>query len=177
MALSSRTIGSRRSIQFEWQMSTIRAFRDLLQSADDQAAHLAAAGLYQEGLKMMAISQRQVPVRWGVLRSTGHVYPPQQHGKAVEVVLAYGGPAAPYAWVQHENLDLRHDDPTKAKYLEDPVLGQRDVFARNLHRRMGFIFAQANAEGAALNWPQEHWQGPPSLRRARKRTSPRRPTA
>lgn len=163
-------------VSFTWQMATVRAFRELLQSADERAAILAAAGLYQEGLKMMAVSQRQVPVRWGVLRSTGHVYPPVQRGKAVEVVLAYGGPAAPYAWVQHENLSLNHDDPTKAKYLEDPVLDRRETFAADLHRRMGWLFAQGFTRGIEPEqWPTEHWHGPPPSRSVRQRRSPRRP--
>lgn len=163
-------------VTFTWQMATINAFRELLRSADERAAMLAAAGLYQEALKMMAVSQRQVPVRWGVLRSTGHVYPPQQRGKAVEVVLAYGGPAAPYAWVQHEKLELRHDAPTKAKYLEDPVMDRKDTFARDLHRRMGWLFAQGFGQSfSGDEWPTQHWWGPPPSRSGRQRRSPRRP--
>lgn len=163
---------------FTWQMSGMRELRDIILEAGPSASLLAATALYQEGLKMMAVSQRQVPVRWGILRSTGHVYPPTQRGRAVEVVLAYGGPAAPYAWVQHENLDLRHDEPTKAKYLEDPVMDRRDAFADAVNKRMRFIFESAREQGveiSRISWPTDHWQGPPPMRQARQRRSPRRP--
>ncbi len=161
-------------------MSGMRELRDIITEAGDQAALLAASALYQEGLKMMAVSQRQVPVRTGVLRSTGHVYPPVQRGRAVEVMLAYGGPAAPYAWMQHENLDISHDEPTKAKYLEDPVMDRRAEFENAVNRRMRYIFALATQQGVGvegISWPTEHWNGPPALKRPRQRRSTRRPQA
>jgi len=47
---------------------------------------------------------RGVPVRKGVLRSTGRVEGPKND----EVTLSFGGAAAPYALEQHENLSLHH---------------------------------------------------------------------
>ena len=35
--------------------------------------------------------------------------------------ISYGGPAAPYALVQHENMDYQHDAGRSAKYLERPA--------------------------------------------------------
>jgi hypothetical protein len=40
---------------------------------------------------------------------------------ALVITLGYGGVAAPYALRVHEDLGARHNSPTKAKYLEDPV--------------------------------------------------------
>lgn len=52
---------------------------------------------------IMTISKVQyVPVRDGILRSTGHVTPAE--GDALLVTLAYGGPSAPYAVIQHEKV-------------------------------------------------------------------------
>lgn len=155
-----------------YQLAKVKPFRDLLRRAAVNSGALAAASLYQEALTMMNVSQRQVPVRWGILRSTGHVYPPVKRGAAIEVTLAYGGPAAPYAWMQHENLELRHDEPTKGKYLEDPVLDRARDFERALARRMAYLFAT----NAVLdsNIPTEHWHGPPA-QGPRARRSTRRP--
>ena len=121
----------------------------------------------------MNVSQREVPVKWGVLRSTGTVFPPQRRGAAIEVVLAYGGPAAPYAWIQHEKLSLKHDEPTKAKYLEDPVYAAKPTFEQQLARRMSWLFSTYQVMGT--QWPTEYWRGPPPLRNPRQRRSTRRP--
>jgi hypothetical protein len=155
------------------ELAGVPVVRDILRRAALNSGALAGAALYQEGLKMMAVSQRQVPVRLGVLRSTGTVHAPQRRGSSsIEVLLTYGGPAAPYAWVQHERLHLRHDAPTKAKYLEDPVLAASDSFERGLRNRMQFLFDRYDV----LGWPGETWRGPAprSTTRRTSRRSPRR---
>jgi hypothetical protein len=65
--------------------------------------------------EIMAASKEECPVDTGALRATGHVQRPSPD----EVVIGYGGVAAPYALVQHERLDYQHT-VGKAKYLEDP---------------------------------------------------------
>lgn len=161
-----------RTFVWELQMATMKKLKDTLREAGKRSGALAAASLYQEGLRIMAVSQRQVPVRWGVLRSTGTVFPPVRRGAAIEVVLAYGGPAAPYAWIQHEKLGLKHDEPTKAKYLEDPVLDAKRDFELALARRMSFLFNTYQVLNT--QWPTEHWKGPAPMSRPRQRRSPRR---
>lgn len=153
------------------KLAGIPAFREILRNAAVASGNLAATGLWQEGLKMMAASQREVPVRWGILRSTGTVHAPTKRGSGIEVILSYGGPAAPYAWIQHEKVNLRHDSPTKAKYLEDPVMAQAGEFAGQLARRMSWLFATNQVLGSS--WPQVDWNAP-TARRARMRRSPRR---
>lgn len=67
-------------------------------------------------------SQRLCPVDTGTLRSSGNVEGPiEEDGKAV-IIIGYGGAAAPYAFYVHENLDIPHDPPTQAKFLEVPFL-------------------------------------------------------
>ncbi len=61
-----------------------------------------------------------VPVDTGVLRNTGHVDPPQRDARGVSVTMGFGGPAAPYAAVQHERLDYNHP-VGQAKYLSEPL--------------------------------------------------------
>lgn len=163
------------SRSFTIQLAKVSAFRKILRDAGAQSGALAATALYQEGLKIMARSQREVPVRWGVLRSTGTVHPPQRRGTGVEVLLTYGGPAAPYAWIQHERIGLRHDAPTKAKYLEDPVLNYERQFEHALAQRMSWLFSTSQVLGST--WPSETWRGPAprtTPRRGRQRRSPRR---
>lgn len=50
-------------------------------------------------------SGKGVPVDTGTLRSSGTVEGPKSDGT---VVLAFGGPAAPYAIAQHERTDYSH---------------------------------------------------------------------
>lgn len=69
-----------------------------------QARGALEAGVYEEGLEVMARSKAEfVPVRDGILRASGHVEEPQWSGDTVSVTLGYGGPAAPYALSVHQN--------------------------------------------------------------------------
>jgi hypothetical protein len=53
--------------------------------------------------KIMADSKDLVPVDTGTLRSSGVVLPAAITGTTVSVTLGYGGAAAPYARMVHEN--------------------------------------------------------------------------
>lgn len=55
---------------------------------------------------------RGVPVDEGTLRDTGRV----RHLGGKRFAITFGGPAAPYALVQHERLDFRHEIG-EARYL------------------------------------------------------------
>lgn len=158
-------------------LTGVAATRDILQAAKENAGALAATALYQEALLMMADSQEQVPVRWGTLRGTGTVYAPTRQGTSIEVILAYGGPAAEYAWIQHENLALHHSEGEKAKYLEDPVMARARTIDAELAARMSWLFESKGPVG----WPSDVWHAPqviqrltttgrPSTRRSPRRT-------
>ena len=97
------------------------------------------AALYQGGEAVMAESQKEVPVRYGILKGSGMVQPPEWNGSGWTVVLSYGGAAADYAWTVHEDMTAHHKKGTKAKYLQDPFDRMTpDVIAR----------VQAAVEGA-----------------------------
>jgi hypothetical protein len=85
------------------------------------AAKATVAALYREGQIVFAESQEEVPVDTGSLRASGHIIPPVVVGDEAYVEIVYGGPAAPYAFFVHENLEAYHVSPTKAKYLEGPA--------------------------------------------------------
>ncbi len=93
------------------------------------------AALFVEGEQIMAKSKRIVPVRFGVLKSSGHVQLPVIRGTRVVVVLGYGGAAAPYAVFVHER-PARHKPPTSWKFLEIPFNEARVGMVRRIARRM-----------------------------------------
>lgn len=91
-----------------------------------------AQGLYKAGIDIMRESQHQVPVEFAILKASGRVLEPVVTGTTMVVTVGYGygeernprdgKTAAGYAIPVHERLELRHDPPTKAKFLEDPAL-------------------------------------------------------
>jgi hypothetical protein len=80
------------------------------------------AAIYQAALSIFAESQRIVPVDTGSLRASGHVRPPTKVTGGTEVEIGYGGAAAGYALYVHEITTSYHAPPTRAKYLEEPML-------------------------------------------------------
>lgn len=108
-----------------------------------------------------AAKQQYVPVETGALRASGFVAPPQVSGNAVAVVMGFGGPAAPYALVVHEDLTKQHPVGS-AKYLEIPfkarVAGMPAVLKARLNQhirqafqRLGNVEANLRA-GRDVNW-------------------------
>lgn len=113
------------------RLTGIGQLKRALEAGGDRALRLAAEALYQEGERIMTKSKEQCPVDTGNLRSTGHVELPVVKGKRVTVELGYGGPAADYAEVVHEDLTAHHT-VGKAKYLEDPMREAADGLADRL---------------------------------------------
>lgn len=62
-------------------------------------------------------SQHEVPLEESTLQRSGHTGVETKRWEAVGVI-SYD---TPYAVIQHERLDFKHDPGRKAKYLEDPV--------------------------------------------------------
>jgi len=92
--------------------------------------------LYLEGWKIMGNSKASfVPVKSGVLRASGLVQDPQKDHEGVLIVLGYGGPAVPYAIVQHERLNYQHT-VGQAKYLERPALARAAVLDKSVAARL-----------------------------------------
>lgn len=70
---------------------------------------------------IMTEAKRLCPVETGALRGSGLVRLAEAETGRLIVTLGFGGPAAPYAGIVHERLDVRHRPPTQAKFLEVPV--------------------------------------------------------
>lgn len=81
----------------------------------------AGRALRAEAEIEMTEAKKRTPVLTGALRASGHVTGPQARlpfsRAPIEVKLAFGGPAAPYALFVHENLEAFHA-VGQAKYLE-----------------------------------------------------------
>lgn len=105
----------------------IRALAEKFPARLDRALKLRAEGV------MTRAKSEFVPVDLGALRSSGHVGDPERSGdgRDVEIMLSFGGPAAPYALVQHENLDYVHR-VGEAKYLEKPLMEAVGTLAGDL---------------------------------------------
>lgn len=110
-----------------------------LSTIPDRAEKAAKSSLYIEGERIMAKSKELVPVDTGALRSSGTVrLPVKDKSGKITVSLEYGGVAkgvftsertgnvknspntTEYALKVHEDLSMRHEPPTQAKYLEQP---------------------------------------------------------
>lgn len=96
---------------------------EALRMLEERANQVVGRILYQKAEDIMAKSKAEyVPVNTGALRGTGHVQPVIYDGSGgVTVIMGYGGPAAPYAGVVHERMDMVHP-VGGAKYLERPYL-------------------------------------------------------
>lgn len=70
--------------------------------------------VYKNGERIMAESVKECPIKTKRLRDTGRATPPKNH----KVELGYG---TDYAAAVHERTELKHDSPTKAKFLKDPL--------------------------------------------------------
>jgi len=98
-----------------------KEFMAKFQRFADEFPKEVAASLKKQLEKTMIRSKRDfVPVDEGTLRDTGHVDDPEISKKNIKCRLRYGGPAAPYARDQHENLSYKHT-VGEAKYLERPL--------------------------------------------------------
>lgn len=105
----------------------IKELANLVRTGGNKALQALAKGLYLEATMAFNESQTLVPVDTGILRSSGHVNSPKIDTDSVEITIAYGGPATPYALFVHERIyapsgkKVYHRPPTRAKYLETPV--------------------------------------------------------
>lgn len=103
-------------IKFTGQVKMNAELKQLLRQFPEKAA----ASLFKRANVIMTVSKRDfVPVKWGILRGTGIVFPAEFRRGFLSVELAYGGPAAPYAVTQHE-VKMAHK-VGEWKYLQTPM--------------------------------------------------------
>lgn len=94
-----------------------KAGEDIARYAKDLEGEVGGA-LFRIGEEIMTDVKdsgpnKGVPTDLGNLKNSGTVKLPDANG---DVRVGFGGPAAPYALVQHERLDFSHDEG-EARYL------------------------------------------------------------
>lgn len=92
-------------------------------------AHAAIGrALYQEGETIIKEAKERVPVDTGTLKNSGFVEPPVSAGNTVRVTVGFGGAAAEYAAIVHEDLEAHHT-VGGPKYLESVLHEHAPGFA------------------------------------------------
>jgi hypothetical protein len=81
---------------------------------------IIAAALNEQHEEIMTLAKERTPVDTGALRASGHVVPPRIVARSIQSIGAFGGTAAPYAVVVHENLAAFHR-VGRAKYYQSAV--------------------------------------------------------
>lgn len=93
------------------------------------------AALLQVGEEIMTnAKQNYVPVDLGALRASGYVEQ-RNEGSTFIVELGFGGPSAPYALIQHENMSFNHTTGGP-KYLERPVTERAASIPRDVANKV-----------------------------------------
>lgn len=120
MAYESKTV----SVKLEGLDRFIRKFNI---TATQLLPEMGGA-IFDEASQIADRADLLVPYDTGNLARSQIVHNPAYQGNRVFVEITYGGPAAPYAEIQHEREDFHHPslasglppNGTQAKYLEEP---------------------------------------------------------
>lgn len=94
-----------------------------------------AAALRAEAEIEMAEAKRRTPVDTGVLRGSGYVDDPTLRLNVHRIEVGFGGAAAEYAVVVHEDMDAFHP-VGQAKYLESVLKESAPYLAERIGRRI-----------------------------------------
>jgi len=117
-------------VKIEMQIVGLERMQSLLAKASDDQKRIYADTMRAEAQRIMNESKKIVPVDTGALKTSGRVEMPVITPNGIEVTIGYGGPAAPYAGIVHEDPDAQHGPGKTYKYLEIPVKAAEDKFFR-----------------------------------------------
>lgn len=103
-------------MRMTWNAGGWRRKVDLADVATRQAVLVAVNDI---ALEVAGKADELVPFDTGALSGSQRI----EHAtsRTLTATVSYGGPAAPYALVQHEDMDYRHAPGRTAKYLERPA--------------------------------------------------------
>lgn len=114
--------------------------RNQLHRLSERFPKVVMGALYQEAQIEMTESKKRCPVdvtpptpHPGLLRSTGKVHQPEQHGETLSVTLSYG---TDYAVYVHEILENLHP-VGQAKFLESVLKESAPYMPQRLTARIG----------------------------------------
>lgn len=112
-------------------------------AGDPESKRALGQAMYGFATGILNESKKLVPVDTGNLRNSGLVSGQVIKGDTIEVTITYGGAAAQYAQIVHEDMTMDHS-PSKltavtkrprrgqAKYLEIPVMAAAPKFVRSI---------------------------------------------
>ncbi len=111
---------------------------NLLQIAKAYPQKVGTAFMFETEIEKTEVVKR-TPIDKGPLRSTVKALGPfYLAGNRIQTqISAGGGPAEDYAIVQHEDLDLHHDEG-QAKYVESVILESKGHLMERVARRIRF---------------------------------------
>ena len=127
------------AIQVRTEVFGLPELERALRRYGEKAEKALAGALYREGEAIMYDAKQLCPVNKdpkagsaGTLRASGFVKRPEIAANGeIFVEEGFGGPSAPYALRQHEDLTYRHNPGMTAKFLEFPYrLAVRDMDKR-----------------------------------------------
>lgn len=121
--------------QFRDIQKRFEAMIDAIEGATAEAVYEGLEPIYQK-------SQTLVPVKSGALKASGFIEV-ERRGSRISGVVGYArGSNPPYAAIVHERLDVQHESPTQAKFLEEAVMSElpftRDRIVAAVRRTLGF---------------------------------------
>lgn len=123
-------------LSFDVRMTGASEMRKELRAAARAHPGLVLQALAVEAEIEMTEAKQRTPVDTGALRASGHVDAPRQESSEVFAIdLAFGGPAAPYAAIVHEDPDAHHP-VGQWKYLESVVLESAPYLAERVWERV-----------------------------------------
>ena len=102
-----------------------------------KAQRIISRAMYSEANTVLNQSKKIVPVDLGTLKNSGKVKKPTFKGSLIDVDITYGGAAADYAFIVHEDPNARHAPGKTYKYLEMPFMAHKPTFERNV--RLKFV--------------------------------------
>jgi hypothetical protein len=116
------------------EMKGAERLLSLVRAAQGDSATMQALtqSVTDVAVQTLAESMRIVPVDTGVLKGSAGISKPTVTPDLVEVELSYGGAAAPYALIVHEDMTMSHQAGKQAKYLETPVKRMAPIFVRKV---------------------------------------------
>jgi len=137
---SMRTIWGSTGKGFKWTISLhgFPKFRATMSRIHAESKMSLAAALYEEGVGIINESKetKNVPVKSGLLKSTGHVMLPQTEGDRLVVWLGYGNNMCNYAKVQHEGK-FNHPRGGRRHFLLIPAQNAARTMGPRIARKIG----------------------------------------
>lgn len=102
-----------------------------LKSLAQKSPKVLGRAVYETLEESLPEVKRRTPVDRGPLRASEHVTPPEIRGREIEAAIVAGGPSAPYARSQHENLTYRHT-VGQAKFIESVMREDMKSYPRKI---------------------------------------------